>query len=360
MCASFNQSHPFLMQLSKIPESRSIISDWMEYFYDDNYSWDFLLEVLYHSKPPQCRRCRKDYRLCKSDSRNSRFFRCQKCRREVSSLTGTTFSQTHLKIGQVLHILLNFWLRIPILQTSMQYNVSRDTVAFYFSIARASQASRLSEKIAPLGGPGVTVEIDEAILRKRKFNKGRKKPQIWIFGAAERPTSGESGRFWMIRVPNRKAETLIPLIQANIIPGSIIISDEWRAYASLSKLGYTHQTVCHKRTFKDPLTGACTNRIEGLWGEFRRSLPSTGIKDKFIDDYIATFISRKIDSISFELFVKTVGFYTVPYNVAEETPIEDDPDEEDDDVPLLEQPEPEDDESDGVGDGLDESEYEEI
>ncbi|KAI9279889.1 hypothetical protein BY458DRAFT_501984, partial [Sporodiniella umbellata] len=37
-----------------------------------------------------------------------------------------------------------------------------------------------------LGGYDKVVEIDEAMISKRKYNKERKKPGVWIFGMYER------------------------------------------------------------------------------------------------------------------------------------------------------------------------------
>ena len=66
----------------------------------------------------------------------------------------------------------------------------------------------------------------------------------------------------MIPVHNRKQDTLLPLIQKWIKPGTIIHSDCWKSYNKLSKLGYTHVTVNHLKRFFDWKTAACTNGIE--------------------------------------------------------------------------------------------------
>ena len=73
-------------------------------------------------------------------------------------------------------------------------------------------------------------------------------------------------------VDDRSAATLIPIIQRYILPGTLIISDEWQAYSSLSSLGYQHQTVNHSQNFVDPGTDAHTNSVEGYWSCVKRQM----------------------------------------------------------------------------------------
>lgn len=74
-------------------------------------------------------------------------------------------------------------------------------------------------------------------------------------------------------VNDRSADTLIPLIQRHVIPGSTIFSDGWSAYCNLNELGYQHFSVIHKYSFKKVYVNnetkeevIChTNQIEGAW-----------------------------------------------------------------------------------------------
>ena len=91
-----------------------------------------------------------------------------------------------------------------------------------------------------IGGIDKVVEIDETLIVKRKYERGRLLAQTWLFGAIERQSKH------CVVVPlvepgsvKRDAATLVPLIKKYILPGSVIVSDSWRAYCNLSKENYT-------------------------------------------------------------------------------------------------------------------------
>ena len=50
-----------------------------------------------------------------------------------------------------------------------------------------------------LGGPGVIVEIDESLVARAKYHRGRNVPQQWIFGMIEPAT----GKFFCQLVEDR-------------------------------------------------------------------------------------------------------------------------------------------------------------
>ena len=109
--------------------------------------------------------------------------------------------------------------------------VQRDekTIEKYFRIFRVSlmlfmeNTWNSGEEGVKLGGPGMTVEIDESCCtKKRKYNRGSggPKPDRWVFGMVERLPGGFAGRRRFFLVPNRRAETLIAIIERNIRRGS--------------------------------------------------------------------------------------------------------------------------------------------
>lgn len=70
-------------------------------------------------------------------------------------------------------------------------------------------------------------------------------------------------------------------------------SDEWRAYSSLSFLGYQHQTVNHSQNFVDPGTGAHTNSVEGYWSCVKRQMRRQGVMNTS-NDLFATYLLESL------------------------------------------------------------------
>ena len=64
-------------------------------------------------------------------------------------------------------------------------------------------------------------------------------------------------------VDKRDASTLLPIIQTHVHPGSIVWSDEWRAYQRVQNLPNVaqHQTGNHSINFRHPVTGVHTQNI---------------------------------------------------------------------------------------------------
>lgn len=119
---------------------------------------------------------------------------------------------------------------------------------------------------SPIGGELVAVEIDETYFVKRKYNRGRMLSEVWLFGGIERV----SGRKFLVPLheegQDRSAACLIPIIKRYVLPGSIIVSDKWAAYRTLSAEGYTHWNVNHSEEFVSSVNPEChTQNIERLW-----------------------------------------------------------------------------------------------
>ncbi|SEJ40290.1 ISXO2-like transposase domain-containing protein, partial [Azotobacter beijerinckii] len=74
---------------------------------------------------------------------------------------------------------------------------------------------------------------------------------------------------------NVQQQTIEPLIQAMIRPGTQVYSDEYGIYGRLCEWGYEHRTVCHSRgeyardEDGDGFHEVHVNTIEGFWSLLR-------------------------------------------------------------------------------------------
>ena len=108
-------------------------------------------------------------------------------------------------------------------------------------------------------------------------------------------------------VEDRSAQTLIPLIKRWIRPGTKILSDCWKSYASLQEEGYLHETVNHSVTFVSE-TGVHTNTIESRWLSLKKSLPKYGTTKGLYESYLAEYcIRRKYLDTAEDSFLKLIA-----------------------------------------------------
>ena len=167
---------------------------------------------------------------------------------------------------------------------------SRETVCDYKHYCRDVCFNIVNELSSDqIGGPGLTVEIDESKFGKTKYHKGRYIKGQWIFGAICRETKD----FFVTPVTQRDSATLIPIIISQIRPGSQIISDCWKSYNVLSELDFEHLTVNHKYHFVDPNTLAHTQNIENLWWQIKRQLPETYSRHDQLYLHLSEYMWRK-------------------------------------------------------------------
>ena len=100
----------------------------------------------------------------------------------------------------------------------------------------------------------------------------------------------DKSKIFMIPVSKRDCNTLIPIIQKWILPGSIIHSDCWKAYNKHEKLGYKHVTVNHTKEFYNNTNVACTNAVESDWRHAKCSMPTYSIHKGMHAGYLAEFL----------------------------------------------------------------------
>ena len=147
------------------------------------------------------------------------------------------------------------------------------------------EANRIGGK--DKSGNPITIQVDETFCGKNKYGKGAGKIQTWVLGGVEVPPKTEPDyipKFFALTVPNRKKETLIPILKTKIRQDSVIWTDGWRAYFSLKKHFVDWDSVNHKKMFINE-NGVNTNRCEGIWKHMKKTIVH-GTKREKIEEYV--------------------------------------------------------------------------
>lgn len=196
-----------------------------------------------------------------------------------------------LSLVEILRLMLKFSEETLVLTTSADLTLDKNTVSKWFAVFRSALAKSLEESAEKIGGEGRVVQIDETVIARRKYNRGRIVPQQWLFGAIDTVNS-----HYILRcIDNRSKVVLKKIIVDTITENSTIHSDMWSSYMSIfsEDLGFVHETVNHSENFKDPVTGVHTNLIENLWMLLKQALRRKYQRSRaHLELYLAEFCMR--------------------------------------------------------------------
>ncbi len=178
------------------------------------------------------------------DARGRRRFRCPHCDRTFGRRTNTAKSGSRLSDREWEMAARIFASRGGMSGTDLSHTLGYGKRTGQ----RMNKMFRLLVRdLAPREIPGVS-EWDESLFSKQ-----------WVLGGVSRDTQ----QCLLACIPDRREDTLCPLVLRAAGPEGLIFTDEHRGYNAL----YRRMTVCHAREFvNSSMRFVHTNGIEGTWG----------------------------------------------------------------------------------------------
>jgi transposase len=155
--------------------------------------------------------------------------------------------------------------------------LSRNTINRVLALARARIADLAERESVFSAGE---VEVDESYFGPRRVRGKRGRGasgKTVVFGMKQR-----EGKVYTQVVRNCSAATLVPIIKGVVPGGSVVYSDEWKAYDGLVNVGYKkHYRVRHSgNVFANGR--AHVNGIENFWGVAKtRLVKLRGVRPAF-------------------------------------------------------------------------------
>lgn len=227
-----------------------------------------------------------------SRSNQCRYF-CSTCKKRYEIISQTVFKGFKIRLIDILSIIAQWNTEKNLVQIERILKISKKTLIKVQSIIRQKiKTYEDANQPLPIGSDN-PVEVDETVISKRKYNRGRLVKEQWLFGGIER----DSGNFFLKTVPKRDAETLGNIIRDFVEEGSTIYSDQWRAYVRFFNANpeYTHRMVNHSIEFVNSEDRRVhTQNIESLWSILKRFLRKRSLNDSTkLEEYLAEFIFRR-------------------------------------------------------------------
>jgi transposase-like protein len=241
-------------------------------FHDDDVAREYLEDLQWPDGVvcPHCG-CVGNSTKLQGKKHRAGVWKCNDCRKQFTVTVGTVFENSHIPLHTWLyatHLLCSSKKGISAHQLHRTLGVTYKTALFMaHRIREAMSPNGLSRKLG--GGIGGTVEADETFIGNipgEPIHGGGGHKQK-VFSIVER---GGQVRSW--HVENIKADTLVPLIEGNVSPGTMIYTDEARQYKRLDKMiDFPHDIVSHE--YDEYVRGdVYTNTIEGFFSIFKRGM----------------------------------------------------------------------------------------
>lgn len=261
------------------------------WFHNEKAAFEKLESVLWPNGPvcPHCGNATNIYDLSKN---RMGLKKCgeKKCRKQFTVRVGTVFESSHVPLHkwfQAVHLLCSSKKGISSHQLHRVLEVTYKTA--WFMSHRIREAMR-SGGLAPMGGNGGFVEVDETFIGKKK---GAEVQRGYAHKHAIMTLVDRKGEARSFHVKNVRANTLIPIIRANIERETKIATDEAVQYLDLKWHFQAHESVQHAK--EEWARGEVhTNTVEGYFGLFKRGMKGVyqHCSEKHLHRYLAEFDFR--------------------------------------------------------------------
>jgi transposase-like protein len=266
-------------------------------FQSEDAAFDYVEKRLWPNGPV-CPHCGETSRIGRLNGKTTRpgLRKCYSCKKPFTVRMGTIFESAHLPLHlwlQAIHLMCASKKGISSHQIQRMLVCSRKTA--WFLCHRIREAMR-DGAMAPMGGEGGTVEVDETFIGKKEGVEKRRgyAHKNVVLSLVER-----GGKARSFHVDSTKKVDVMPILRANLAKEARVMTDEANQYRNLDKEFAKHGVVDHSReewSYTDRVSGETIsiNAAEGYYSVFKRGMNGVyqHCDEKHLHRYLAEFDFR--------------------------------------------------------------------
>ena len=198
------------------------------HFHSEEAAYEYVEERLWPDGPvcPHCGATKEQVGRLRGKTNRIGLYKCYACRKPFTVKIGTVFEFSHVPMRvwlQAIYLFCSSKKGISTRQLQRTFQCGLKTAWFLGHRVREAMADLgIADSHGPLGGANQVVESDETFVGGKAANrKGKIPPKAAVLSLVER-----DGRVRSFHVPNVTAQTLRPIITANVDRASYLMTDE--------------------------------------------------------------------------------------------------------------------------------------
>jgi transposase-like protein len=246
------------------------------YFHDEAAAFAHLESVLWADGVacPHCGSLGKHYDLRKT---RMGLRKCQDCRKQFTVKVGTVFESAHIPLHKMLQAVYLMCASKKGVSAHQLHRILGITYKSAWFLAHRVREAMRSGDLAPMGGAGGTVEVDETFIGNDRTikPKGVKKGRGYahkhkVLSLVDR----DSGQVRSMVVESLSAKALTPILRENIAKEARVMTDEAGQYHHVGKHFAEHGFTRHGQGeyVSQADRTIHTNTIEGYFSIFKRGM----------------------------------------------------------------------------------------
>ena len=243
------------------------------HFHNEEAAYAYV-EARIWPQGPVCPHCGGVERISRMQGKSTRVgaYKCYQCRKPFTVKIGTIFEDSKVP--------MRLWLQAMYLIAGSKKGISSNQLhrilgvtlkTAWFMSHRIREAMR-SDSMTPFGGEGGVVEVDETFIGQLKGVPKRRAfhHKMKVLALIDR----DSRQARTMVIDNVNADTLMPIVLANVAKEARVMTDEHSGYRDMKHYFAGHGTTSHGRGQYVDLEDRTvhSNTVEGYFSIFKRGM----------------------------------------------------------------------------------------